>query len=205
MEILKTNKKNGSNSCKYIMLHHTAMWLDNNWKQAAELLAFWKKEVSVHYVVWKNWTVWKIWEDTDRLWHAWSWSYNWITDMNSNAIWIEVDSDWYNFTKEQFNETVKLIKTLMNKYSIKSSNIIRHADYTTRKWDIWENFFKYCWENIEDFRKLVDKKENIWFYENIFNEKYNWISSVYSDMETAKKNLWDVAFFIALWFERIKK
>jgi len=205
MNILETKKKNWKNTCKYIMLHHTAMWSDRNWLQAANLLSTGEKEVSCHYVVWKDWTVWKIGEDTDRLWHAWSWNYDWITDMNSNAIWIEVDSNWIDFTKEQFNITLKLVKDLILKYKISDKNVIKHADYTARKWDIWDNFFKFCWKDINDFRKLLIINEDEWFYEKIFNEKYNWVSSIYSDMNTSKEKLWDVAFFVALWLERLKK
>ena len=61
--------------------------------------------------------------------------------MNMYSIWIEVISDGYIYTEAQKVAVRKLIMDLMEKYSIQFPSVLRHADITTRKRDIWPNFY----------------------------------------------------------------
>lgn len=135
-----TNKfTKGKNTCEYIMLHHTWAW---TFKSMMNYLAKNQAQVSCHYVIWEGGEIWRIGLDSYIMWHAWIWDKKYWKYINHRAIWIEVVSDWYKFTKQQVKSLTMLIKTLQNKYNIPTGNIIRHKDFTTRKWDIWDNFYK---------------------------------------------------------------
>jgi len=141
-----TNKfSKWTNSCDYIMLHHTAWW---SFKSNMTLLSSGSRIASAHYVIWKNGEIWRIWLDDYVLWHTGAWSYPWMKTnfWNNYCIWIEVVSDWYSYTKKQIETLEKLVKELQKKHSIWIKNIIRHKDYAPkRKWDIGDNFFKIMW------------------------------------------------------------
>jgi len=152
-KILKTNKKSfWINSKQYIILHHT-WWGDFNWMM--EFWANWNKQVSWHYTIWINWEVGKIWEDNDILWHAWDntdTKLNWISYYNWYSIWIEVVSNWKDFSIEQKLAVKKLVKYLQSKYNIPYTNILRHKDITNRKWDIWDNFWNREYKTYNEYR-----------------------------------------------------
>ena len=151
--------KNRKNTLRYVMLHHTAS--DGEGKEQARYLALSEKFVSCHYVVWKKWVIRKIANDEWCTWHAGRWSYEGITDtMNLHSIWIEVCSNWYNYTDEQKEATTKLIEYLMQKHWIPNKNIIRHRDYTTRKWDIWDNFRNKEYSSRNEYRESLDKSKD---------------------------------------------
>ena len=211
---LTTDKFNWWNSMKYILLHHTAYWKDKDWKLMADLLSSWKKQVSCHYVVWQDWTIWRIGGDNQRQWHAWESEiiFLWIKDWNSNSIWIEIDSDWTNFSKEQIESTNELVLFLCKEHNISYKNIYRHADITKRKWDVWPNFFlNQGFKGLEEYKNYIGSLLTIVVimtnYKELFEKKY-WKSSFFNDMEGAAKNLTSpeqIAYFLAIWLERVKE
>lgn len=226
------------NRKKYVMLHHT--WLtstsvdklktlkweslkkfeDKLLKNMTDYLSINKAQVSVHYVVWTNWDLSRIWTDDYVLWHAWRWDMiEWIKDnMNNFSIWIEVISDWKYFTDRQRETVRSLIKELADTHWIKVNNIIRHLDYTSRKTDIWDNFWNWKYKSFSDYTKSVmnwDSIKDRWLYEWIFWDNY-WIKwTIYNDLEWWINKLvdkeWKIIdwkefmYFIQIWLERIKK
>lgn len=139
----------GVNSCKYIMLHHTASSASE--ANIVNYLAVNTAQVSCHYiVVWKN--VYQIADDTKKTRHAGTGNYAGITDMNSHAIWIEVHSNGTVFDDDSKESTKELVKMLMEKHNIPKENIIRHLDYTSRKWDIWPNFRQNEYKSFKEWQ-----------------------------------------------------
>lgn len=61
------NKSAGTNTCQFVILHHTATG-ENTIKGVLNTLT--KGAVSCHYVVDTNGDVYKIGNDKDILWHA---------------------------------------------------------------------------------------------------------------------------------------
>lgn len=125
------NKSRWRNSCKYIIIHHTGS-NENSIKWVLRTLTVWA--VSCHYVIDTNWDVYKIWEDTDILRHAWVSAWWNIKAMNPVSIWIEVIwplANWFTF--EQRSKTKELTKELMQKYNIPKENVLRHADVSPRR------------------------------------------------------------------------
>lgn len=161
----------GTNSKKYIMLHHTGgvTTLANMTNYLAKNSA----QVSAHYVIGKNGGISRIGTDNYILWHAGLGSKipGVVNNMNAHSIGIEVVSNGVNFTEAQVIALAELVKHLQKTHKIKPQNIIRHKDYSTRKWDIGDNFYKVVgcksyseWiENhilekpVGDYRKLAGK------------------------------------------------
>ena len=210
--IFSTKKKSvWKNTCEMLILHHTAGW---NFKDNMEFLANNKAQASAHYVVWQNGEVGKIWEDTDILWQAWTSSWNWKTDLNKYSIWIEIVWPW--FTDIQRQRVDELVMELISKYNIKKENLARHKDIAPgRKIDpddsLWFPRFK-TFENYKNY--LFNKNYLMWVYEKMFNETYNWKSSVFNDVNGAIEKCinsdWSINwreffFFTLIWFERTNK
>ena len=151
MKFIQQQTKNTSwkgNKKIFIILHHVWVWC--NWLKWTLKVFRWEtsRQVSVHYLVDCKWKIYKFNTDDDILRHAWvsRWTtkdWNKFYDLNKYSIWIEVLSDWYNFTNEQRKVVKELIKHLMQKYWIWIDNILRHLDISWFRWkrDIWDNFW----------------------------------------------------------------
>ena len=171
---LETTKKSAwTNACTGIVIHHTAWWtFESNMRYLSSSPA----KASVHFVIWENGEVWKIWDPRDILWHAGNWSWWGCSNVNTKFLWIEVVGFWeYNI--HQFIRLTDLVEYLMWNFTIDRNNIIRHSDCTqdrsitkdrilwdgtrpVKKRDIWLPFF---WDNLH-FKKrreqLVPRKES---------------------------------------------
>lgn len=205
---LTTTKKNWKNSCKYILLHHTAMGGDKNGYNAAYYLSWPQTQwgmVSVQFVVWRDWTIWAIWEENDRLWHAGDSEINFlgITDWNSHSIWIEIDSNWTDYTQEQIKATNELVIYLIKKYNLPYEAIWRHADITKRKWDVWPNFFinQGC-KDLQEYRLKLSKSNM--YYKEIFLREIG-KTTLIGDLNKAEELLGDSAYYNLIIAERLRK
>lgn len=151
-----TNKHSWkTNSKKFIMLHHTG-----NIASLENMVTYLSKnptQVSAHYVVGLNWDIGRIWTDDYVLWHAGTGDLieGHIDNMNAHSIWIEVISNGTDFTKKQIDSLVDLVRDIKDRNNISIANIIRHKDYSTRKWDIWDNFYK-PYSSFEEWKKQLE-------------------------------------------------
>lgn len=171
-----SNKSIWKNTCEYIILHHTGTpewtirWNINilTWK--------WNIRASAHYLIDINWDIYKIWQDSDILWHAWVSSWKWRHNFNTCSIWIEILwplRNW-SFTDKQKQSASILIKELSKKYAINKNNILRHKDISPwRKWDIADTFWNWEFTTWEDYKN------------NLFNKKDIMTKSKYTDIKNA--------------------
>lgn len=150
-------KSSWINEAQYLMLHHT-WW--GTFKSNMDYLAHSSTEVSTHYIIGSKWEIGRIWLDSYIMWHAWSWDKEYWAYINDKALWIEVASDWFTYTDIQIKALKKLILELQKKHNILKENIIRHKDYTTRKWDIWDNFYEW-------YNSFEEWKESLWESEEL--------------------------------------
>ena len=123
-------KSNWINACQYIIIHHTGWW---SYSTNLSYLSEWKAQASVHFVIWENEEVWKIWDPQNILWHAWTsewWNLIW---MNKYSLWIEVVWYW-KYNTNQLIRLTDLVEYLMWVYNIPREKILRHCDITQR-WD----------------------------------------------------------------------
>ena len=139
------NKSKGTNSCKYIILHHT--W-SKNYKGEIRVLS-WQTalKVSCHFLVWPDGQTAKIGDPSDIQWHVW------VSErgnekrignsLNHCCLWIEItwplEDGW--FSDAQKHTTKILVEHLMSVFWIPKENVLRHCD-VTHPWSKNKQFWK---------------------------------------------------------------
>ncbi|MEX1202651.1 MAG: N-acetylmuramoyl-L-alanine amidase [Ferruginibacter sp.] len=109
-----------------VIIHHTAQ---NSCEQT--LATFTKKstQVSAHYVICEDGTLYHMLNDYMRAWHAGSGKWGGQTDINSSSIGIEIDNDGTEpFTEAQLNSLIGLLASLKKTHNIPTANFIAHGD-----------------------------------------------------------------------------
>ncbi len=160
----------GINLGKYIVVHHT--WLSAWTTDLAmvKYLASNPKQVSVHFVVWRDGQIYQLAPLNAITWHAGAGEYEWNKSMNAVSVGIEIISDWHNYTEEQKKSVRNLIAYIMEKNNITDvRKIIRHADFAAYrwKWDVGPNFYKEFWtweayQNSFKSKSLWDLTIELW-------------------------------------------
>ena len=118
-----------------------------------------KSKVSSHYFIKENGVVLNLVPDLYQAWHAGKSSWKRYKSINKYSIGIEIqnpghNNDYKNFSSNQINSLLKLLKNLMKIYKIKYQNILGHSDIAPyRKKDPGEKF---------PWKILADKKLAIW-------------------------------------------
>ncbi|HEV7780953.1 MAG TPA: N-acetylmuramoyl-L-alanine amidase [Chitinophagaceae bacterium] len=118
----------------FVIIHHTAQ---NSCEQTLQTFTLPRTQVSAHYVICKDGTVYHMLNDLLRAHHAGVSKWGNTTDLNSSSIGIELDNNGFEtFTEPQMNSLLTLLERLKKAYSIPSSNFIGHGDIApTRKND----------------------------------------------------------------------
>jgi N-acetyl-anhydromuramyl-L-alanine amidase AmpD len=153
------NKSSGTNTCEYIVLHHTATQEGSIQGVLKTLtVSTWDKAVSVHYVVDTNGDVYKIGEDTDILWHAGVSAWQGKTNMNRYSIGIETVWPLKNggFTDKQRESIKQLLQELCKTHMIDQSRILRHKDVSPgRKIDIVDTFWNWQFATWDAYKESL--------------------------------------------------
>ena len=149
-------KKRSKNSIKTIVIHYTGMQSE---RESLLRLCNPKSKVSSHFLINRNGKIYRLVEDNKIAWHAGKSCWGRYKNLNKNSIGIELVNKGHkfgytSFGKKQFLSLIKICKSLIKKYKIKSSNIIGHSDIAPlRKIDPGE---KFLW------KELANKKIGIW-------------------------------------------
>ena len=110
----------------FVILHHTAQ---NSCEQTLATFTTVKSQVSAHYVICKDGTVYHMLNDYLRAWQAGVSKWGNATDINSLSIGIEIDNNGFEpFTDPQINSLLQLLDRLKKAYNIPTANFIGHAD-----------------------------------------------------------------------------
>jgi len=110
----------------FVILHHTAQ---NSCEQTLATFTTVKSQVSAHYVICKDGTVYHMLNDYLRAWQAGVSKWGNATDINSLSIGIEIDNNGFEpFTDPQINSLLQLLDRLKKSYNIPTANFIGHAD-----------------------------------------------------------------------------
>jgi N-acetylmuramoyl-L-alanine amidase len=137
----------------FVIIHHTAQ---NSCEQTLKTFTTTKSQVSAHYVICKDGTVYHMLNDYLRAWHGGvaKWGNN--TDINSSSIGIEIDNNGIDsFTVQQIDKLIILLSSLKKTYGIPAANFIGHSDIApTRKVDPNVNF---------PWRRLADSGYGLWW------------------------------------------
>lgn len=118
----------------FVIIHHTAQ---NSCDQTLKTFTTAKSQVSAHYLICKDGTVYHMLNDYLRAWQAGISRWGNVTDINSVSIGIEIDNNGFEpFTNEQIESLLHLLQGLKKNYGIPAANFIGHADIApTRKND----------------------------------------------------------------------
>ena len=143
---------------------------------------------------------------TNTLWDAYT-RIKYI-DSKTPEVWNVAVIDRWNWGWEELNTYWHV--WVVTDIDIKNKKI-RIYDWPNA-YHFWTNMSLVKWyitpkKMIELWSKITlsTNNTNMWKYEEIFKKNYpNW-SSIFKDLEWAKKEFWDVVFFLAIWLERVKK
>ena len=139
LKLPTTKKSAGTNLCTGIVIHHTA---GGTFESNMRYLSTSQAKASVHFVIWPNWEVGKIWDPKDILRHAGNGSWWGTPNVNTKFLGIEVVGFW-DYNIHQFLRLTDLVEYLMGNFPIDRDNIVRHSDVTqdreiTRARTLWD-------------------------------------------------------------------
>jgi N-acetylmuramoyl-L-alanine amidase len=118
----------------YVIIHHTAQ---HSTDETLKTFTIKDREVSAHYVIGRDGTVYHMLNDLLRAHHAGVSRWGNTTDLNSSSIGIELDNNGFeSFSDAQISSLTTLLDRLKKAYSIPTANFIGHGDIApTRKND----------------------------------------------------------------------
>ena len=135
-----------------IVLHYTAM---ESAEAALDRLCDPKIEVSAHYLIGKDGTVYGLVDEAERAWHAGQGAWAGCDDVNSSSIGIELDNDGASpFESAQMEALEALLADLLERHGLEPKAVIGHSDMSPdRKSDPGPHF---------DWKRLSDKGLAVW-------------------------------------------
>ena len=109
-----------------IVLHYTAM---ASAKAALQRLCDPTAEVSAHYLIGGDGTLWQLVAEDRRAWHAGAGEWAGQDDINSRSIGIELDNRGdHPFSNAQMCTLEQLLVGIMARWDIPASGVIGHSD-----------------------------------------------------------------------------
>ncbi len=128
-----------------IVLHYTAM---NSAAAALDRLCDPVHEVSAHYLIGADGTLWQMIREEDRAWHAGAGEWHGKTDINSRSVGIELDNrGTHPFAEPQMEVLEQLLPAIMHRWGITPVGVIGHSDMAPgRKADPGPHF---DWRRLE--------------------------------------------------------
>ncbi|MBL1148162.1 MAG: N-acetylmuramoyl-L-alanine amidase [Pseudomonadota bacterium] len=150
------NLPDGQNAPDMLILHYT------DTKSAFEALSILQNpetEVSAHYLVDEDGTIYQLVEEEKRAWHAGKSYWDGKTDINSHSIGIEIQNPGHSngyreFPAEQMEAVTALCQEIMVRHDIPAANVLAHSDIAPgRKRDPGELF---------DWEFLAKRNIGIW-------------------------------------------
>lgn len=135
-----------------VVLHYTAM---PDAETAVCRLCDPECEVSSHYLIGKDGTVFRLVDEALRAWHAGHGSWAGRDDVNSRSIGIELDNDGASpFEELQMAALETLLSDILDRHGLEPKDVIGHSDMAPdRKVDPGRRF---------GWKRLADKGLSIW-------------------------------------------
>ena len=135
-----------------VVLHYTAM---DSAETALERLCDPEMEVSAHYLVAKDGTIYRLIDETNRAWHAGGGRWAGRPDINSRSIGIELDNDGESIFDDPLMEGLEaLLADILARHELPPKAVIAHSDFAPdRKCDPGRLF---------DWQRLAAKGHSIW-------------------------------------------
>lgn len=110
----------------FVILHHTS---DNTAEDSLRTLTTPRFEVSSHYLIGRDGTLYYLVDELARAWHAGESYWGGTTDLNSASIGIELDNNGFEPFSEPMIETLlTLLADIKARYKIPTANFLAHGD-----------------------------------------------------------------------------
>ena len=137
----------------FVIIHHTAQ---NGCPQTLQTFTMTRTQVSAHYVICRDGTVYHLLNDYLRAWQAGLSKWGNITDVNSISIGIELDNNGGEpFPPQQLNSLLRLLTKLKTTYNIPTANFIGHGDIAPTRKNDPSSYFPW--------KDLADKGFGLWY------------------------------------------
>ena len=143
-----------TNTCDYVIVHHTGTVQGTLWGNLKVLLGHTRNPVSCHFLVDGDGSAYKLADPKLVTWHAWSSRWGSINWLNFHSLGIEIIGP--DFTHAQRVTVRKLIQHLMAVFNIPKANVLRHADLTHAG-----SAKKILWDWVSKSRK-IDVADSFW-------------------------------------------
>lgn len=109
-----------------VVIHHTG---NDAIEPALATLTNPAREVSAHYAIERDGTVYQLVDERMRAWHAGKSRWGADTDVNSSSIGIELDNNGHEpYAEPQVVALLALLADLQDRYHIPSANFVGHGD-----------------------------------------------------------------------------
>ena len=144
--------RRGSATVSLIVIHYTAM---AGAEAALERLCDPAFEVSAHYLIGADGTLWQMVREAERAWHAGQGLWGGTDDVNSRSIGIELDNlGDQSFPAAQMGRLRTLLAEVMARHALPPESVIGHSDMAPeRKYDPGRQF---------DWRGLAAAGLSVW-------------------------------------------
>lgn len=110
----------------FVIIHHTT---NGAIEPALATLTDPAREVSAHYVVERDGTIYQLVDERQRAWHAGKSRWGSDADINSASIGIELDNDGHEpYAEPQVVALLALLADLQARYRIPTPNFLGHGD-----------------------------------------------------------------------------
>lgn len=108
-----------------VVIHYTAM---DSAQAALDRLCDPDAEVSAHYLIGHDGTLWQLVAEDQRAWHAGAGEWRGQDDVNSRSIGIELDNRGdHPFSEPQMRQLETLLRDITDRWRIAPDNIIGHS------------------------------------------------------------------------------
>lgn len=137
------NYNNRMHPIDILLMHYTGMATA---QEALERLCDKHSTVSAHYMIDEEGRIYKLVDEEKRAWHAGISYWKGERDINSRSIGIEIVNPGHAggyppFPEKQIEAVINLSKEIIERWKIKSENVLGHSDVApTRKEDPGELF-----------------------------------------------------------------
>lgn len=140
---------NSTNSVRYIVIHDVGAY--GTAKNNVDYFYGGNRGASAHYFVDDN-SIWQSVEDYHGAWHVGDnngYGKFAFGITNSNSIGIEMCLPSHDVTELTENNTIELVRYLMNKYNVPAERVVRHYDasrkncpatFSANNWARWNKF-----------------------------------------------------------------
>ena len=175
----------GSNDPEWIVVHYTATSA-SAYNNAVYFSRGGNGQSSAHYFIDGGGTIYQSVPDYRGAWHAGNY------ECNTHSIGIEVVSDGADFTSSEINELGWLVQTLMAKYGIPASRVIRHHDVADHFGGYTVDPYKNCPAPYVDDSKWKKLKAEITEGDMLSKEDANviWAFDNWGDQKGQSGNAW---------------